>query len=64
MYFNMESFGSYCPNNWQEIADALNEYAQAVIIEDDSESDKWFILDRLWEAWCAGDYRIAPEPQF
>jgi len=64
MYFTIESFGNYCPNNWKEIADALNACANLLIKEDYDESDKRFILDRIWEDWCQGDYRIAPEPQF
>ena len=64
MYFTIESFGSYCPNNWEEIADALNDYARSVIRDYDSKADRAFILDQIWERWCQGDYRIAPEPQF
>lgn len=65
MYFTMDSFGAYCPNNWQEIVDALNDYAMACgVTGDNTDIDDRCARDIIWERWCAGDYSIAPEPIF
>lgn len=69
----MDSFGSECPANWEEIADYLN-----AIISDwcdeltTADEDGMNILDEetlttrindLWERYCAGEIEGAPEPR-
>lgn len=52
----MDSFGSECPSNWEEIANFLNALIEERGIEDDPEE-----LDQLWEDYCNGDIPGAPE---
>lgn len=52
----MDSFGSECPSNWEEIADFLNAIIEERGIENDPEE-----LDQLWEDYCNGDIPGAPE---
>ena len=52
----MDSFGSECPSNWEEIADFLNALIEERGIENDTEE-----LDQLWEDYCNGDIPGAPE---
>ena len=52
----MDSFGSECPSNWEEIADFLNALIEERGIENDPEE-----LDQLWEDYCNGDIPGAPE---
>lgn len=54
----MDSFGSECPANWEEIADFLN----AIILERGIEDDHDAVND-LWEEYCNGDIKGAPEAQ-
>lgn len=48
--FDADSFGSMCPENWEEIADYLNNKLEAG--EDP---------DEIWETYCRGGYQDAPE---
>ena len=57
-YFNMDSFGSDLPANWEAICEYLNRKAEAMIGPDDDEKE---ITDRIWEDFCAGDYDEDPE---
>ena len=52
----MDSFGSECPANWEEIADFLNAIIEERGIENDEDA-----LDQLWEDYCNGDIPGAPE---
>lgn len=52
----MDSFGSECPSNWEEIADFLNAIIEERGIENDLDE-----LDQLWEDYCNGDIPGAPE---
>ena len=52
----MDSFGSECPYNWEEIADFLNNLIDERGIADDREA-----TDQLWEDYCSGDIPGAPE---
>ncbi len=52
----MDSFGSECPENWEEIADFLNALIEERGIENDPDE-----LNRLWEDYCNGDIPGAPE---
>lgn len=54
--FTVESFGSNCPTNWEEICDYLNEK-----IEDGMDKDD---LEEIWETYCNGGYADAPEAEF
>lgn len=53
----VDSFGSECPGNWEEIADFLNSVISERGIEDDRDA-----LDQLWEGYCSGELEGAPEP--
>lgn len=68
----MNSFGSECPANWEEIADYLNDIIDGYIdeltttdedgmetIDEDTLRER---VDALWECWCAGDLEGAPAP--
>lgn len=48
--FNVDSFGSRCPENWEEIVDYLNSLL-------DEEDD----MEQIWETYCSGGYPDAPE---
>ena len=54
--FTVESFGSNCPSNWEEICDYLNEK-----IEDGMDNDD---MEEIWDAYCMGMYTDAPEAEF
>lgn len=46
----VNSFGSNCPENWEEISDWMNEK-----IEEGADPDE------LWEDYCSGRCEDAPE---
>ena len=52
----MDSFGSMLPENWEEIADFLNNLIEERGIENDPDE-----LAQLWEDYCNGDIPGAPE---
>lgn len=52
----MDSFGSECPENWEEIANFLNALIEERGIENDPDE-----LNQLWEDYCNGDIPGAPE---
>ena len=56
MMITMDSFGSDLPENWEEIADFLNNLIEERGIENDQDE-----LDQLWEDYCNGDIPGAPE---
>lgn len=64
MHINMDSFGSDCPANWQEIANYLNECIDAIIDSygDDAEysPDCRDEIANLWERYCNGELKDAP----
>ncbi len=47
-----ESFGSMCPENWEEIASYLNEKIET----GDGNADE------VWEKYCSGLYPDCPKP--
>lgn len=53
----VDSFGSDCPSNWEEIADALNNLINERGIYFDSDA-----IDALWEDFCSGDLEGVPAP--
>ena len=52
-YFNMDSFGSDLPSNWEALCEFLNEKANARIQNDEDHEE---VLEDIWESFCAGDY--------
>ena len=63
-HVTMDSFGSDCPSNWEEIAAYLNDkidYALSVYGPDVSDPDCYDALCSVWEAYCNGDYPDAPQ---
>lgn len=55
----MDSFGSDCPANWEEIADFLNAIIMARGIEDNHDA-----INELWEEYCNGDVEGVPEARY
>lgn len=52
-YFNMDSFGSMCPDNWEAVADFLNAILESFGIEDEDELHD--TANDLWESYCNED---------
>ena len=52
-YFNMDSFGSMCPDNWEAVAAFLNAILERFGIEDEDELHD--TANDLWEAYCNED---------
>lgn len=50
MKFDVDSFGSRCPDNWEEIVEYLNSR-----LEDGEDPEE------IWETYCSGGYQDAPE---
>lgn len=48
-YINCDSFGDHVPENWEAIADAMNNYIEEKGIIDDNDA-----LCQLWENYWAG----------
>ena len=66
-HITMDSFGEYLPQNWQEIADYLNEIIDSRITPDEITGEiTWEdreIINQLWEDYCNGDRGgTAPDP--
>lgn len=65
-HITMDSFGSECPKNWEEIADFLNEIIDNMdgIIDECGEltRDGREQIDALWERYCSGEIENAPAP--
>jgi len=60
-----ESFGSNCPQNWEEIADFLNEIIEEKIeIDHLNDRDALDFSEELWEQYCMGKIENAPEAVF
>lgn len=58
-WFTAESFGSELPENWEEIADYLNEIAEERGIDNDNEiNDLW---EEYWGAVFDAEHRNLPE---
>ena len=51
--FDVDSFGSMCPENWEEIIDYLNDK----LTGDEDKDD----MENIWETYCNGGYPDAPE---
>ena len=75
-YINMDSFGSNCPENWEEIADYLNAKIASELedLGDDAycpgycdnglSADGNEVLSEIWEAYCSGEFTDCPEAVF
>lgn len=65
-HYTMDSFGSECPKNWEEIADFLNGIIDNMdgIVDEFGEltQDGRDELDRLWIRYCSGNIPGAPAP--
>lgn len=57
-HWTCDSFGSNCPANWEDIADAANrmidEYA-ASVSSDDAEDLILAYSEQLWSDYCSSD---------
>lgn len=60
-----DSFGPNCPQNWEEIADFLNDIIEEKIESDNlSRRDAIDFSEELWEDYCNGKIENAPEAVF
>ncbi len=65
-HITMDSFGSECPRNWEEISNYLND----IIDNMERITDEFGELtmegreqiNALWERYCSGDIADAPKP--
>lgn len=57
-YFNMDSFGSECPSNWEAICEYLNRKTEEVSGDEEEVREA---IDQIWENFSAGDYDDDPE---
>ena len=60
---NMDSFGSNCPSNWEEIADFLNEYISEKTAGMD-EQEQFEESEKIWEQFCNDEIPGCPAPEF
>ena len=58
-WITIDSFGSDCPENWEEIAEFLNGIIRERGIENDHNA-----VNELWEAFCQGEFPDAPIVEF
>jgi hypothetical protein len=58
-YITEDSFGEYCPANWQEIADYMND-----IIDERGIAEDFDAVCVLWEAYCSGDIPGVPAAEW
>ena len=66
-HITMDSFGQDCPQNWEEIANYLNNIIDSRITPDefgDITADDREIINAIWETYCNGDMPDAPKPIF
>jgi hypothetical protein len=59
--FNADSFGWNCPENWQEICDALNNIAESELGDEEDEDIRREIILSIWKRFCAGQLEGVPE---
>ena len=68
-----DSFGADCPENWEEIADFLNDMIDAALEATDGVFDPAHdeiglspeghdVVNDIWERYCAGQIDGAPLP--
>ena len=75
-YITMDSFGSNCPDNWEEIAyyldrkiaDALEELGDDAFApgycDNGLSADGNEALSKVWETYCNGEYPDCPEAEY
>ena len=65
-HITMDSFGDFCPANWEEIANFLNDRIDEIVAKYGDGAEYSFDceveLDRLWEDYCYGNLDGAPKP--
>lgn len=65
-HVTMDSFGDFCPENWEEIAAYLNDKIDAIIGKygDDAEYDRECFDEvvHVWYDYCNGKFADAPRP--
>ena len=72
-HITADSFGSDIPQNWEEIADYLNDLIDSALESADGAFDPAHddtglsaeghdIVDGIWERYCAGQIDGAPLP--
>jgi len=72
-HITADSFGSDIPQNWEEIADYLNDLIDSALESTDGAFDPAHddtglsaeghdIIDDIWERYCAGEIEGAPAP--
>ena len=58
--FTEDSFGSECPDNWEEVADYLNSKIAERFDElekENADDDEYrYEADAIWENYCNGEY--------
>ena len=63
-HITMDSFGQYCPANWEELSAYLNEKIDAIIESygEDAEysSECTDAIANLWEDFCNGSLPDCP----
>ena len=59
--FDGDSFWSNCPQNWEEIADFLNDVLEERSNEDMDDRDLKNLMEEIWEEYCSGRLDGAPE---
>lgn len=63
--FTAESFGSNCPENWEDICNVLNSIGEAAIREEEDEDIQRNILEIIWEKYSSGKLAgIVPEERW
>ena len=72
-HVSMDSFGSECPGNWEEIADYLNAVIDLALEQDPDYFEPGYddsglsaeghdVVNNIWERFCAGEFPDAPVP--
>lgn len=65
-HVTMDSFGEFCPANWEQIAAYLNDKIDSII--DSYGADAEYSRDcaddivQVWEDYCNGKFADAPAP--
>ena len=59
--FTVDSFGWNCPENWEEICDALNSIAEEELGDEEDDDLRREIINSIWERFCAGQLEGVPE---
>ena len=59
--FTGNSFGWNCPENFQEICDALNSIAEEELGDEENDDIRREIINSVWERFCSGELEGVPE---